>query len=118
MKITEDMLTEEYGFIKDEIVNVRIPRTDPNSKDWGLPFQWSKNDIPFLTSPEVLEVRVLTGPLSIWNHAPSWAEYLYPCDEDGLMVWEVSEEIDLWTVERQVTMIKRPWWARKITNGH
>lgn len=56
-------------------------------------------------------LKVLSGPQSIWNHAPEWAKSVYVF-EDGLSWKTTSKEdwISEWP-ELEGLMFNRPFWV-------
>jgi len=60
-------------------------------------------------------IRPITGPMSIWNHAPDWAEVLLTSGQ-GLYRFFTNEEWSRWSAmmfdAEHDTLTSRPFWAK------
>lgn len=101
--IDPKLLTEEAGFIVGTVVEINgtevgriIKITDSflhlNTFVFGIPLD------------TIDSIRVLSGPMSIWIHAPEWATW-YIDWGDSIQWGRNPENIG------SGTPVYRPWWA-------
>lgn len=118
MKVTADMLTEECGFINGAIVewdtylgkfHAPFDKDNINSDCYfGIGGDWDNDTYSW--GDELISIKVLTGPMSIWNHAPEWAEYCI-VDKDFIQFLSDIETSDF--AIGLFSIIERPWWAKE-----
>jgi len=103
--IDPKLLTKENGFEDGVVVEI-----DKRSLGWwavDLFNSFGVEDLGFATvhgamMREFESIRPLTGRMSIWNHAPDWANY---CAMGNQTIdWLVTQVIG-------PTLHKRPFWA-------
>lgn len=104
--INPKLLTKEAGFIVGTVVEINgtevgriIKITNSflhlNTFVFGIPFD------------TIDSIRILTGPMSIWNHAPEWATYLI----QGGGEFCFGIKIPNWWDGGSSKIQLRPWWA-------
>jgi hypothetical protein len=61
----------------------------------------------------IASLSILSGPWSLWNHAPSWAEFLMRFDDWGLCWYEDEEHLP----KGMMAFMRRPPWLPQVTSG-
>jgi hypothetical protein len=127
MNITRNQIKPEFGFKIGEVVQVFAGDLVEGglenlrwreSVTWGAIMELFKEEDLFSDS-EIVGIRVLTGPASIWIHAPDWAVAVFTSQLDYTVKWLVEDVLGFRDHENTYyspTMVgfqKRPWWAEK-----
>lgn len=108
--IDPKLLTEEAGFVDGVVVEYKYSKVDKRYIDILNVSQDGKIDTQeyFLGQFEDMEyIRPLTGPMSIWLHAPEWATYLI----QGGGEFCFGIKIPNWWDGESSKIQLRPWWA-------
>lgn len=107
--IDPKLLTEEAGFVDGVVVEYKYSKVDKRYVDILNASQDGKIDTQeyFLGQFEDMEyIHPLTGPMSIWNHAPEWAQW---CKVSKINITWWDQEPPHQFDWNQVS--QRPWWA-------
>ena len=105
--IDPQLLTKENGFEDGVVVEiVWLNETDPEFLVWDEIEKRNVCDDDLL--PELLSIRPLTGPMSLWNHAPEWAK---ACSIEADCVNWVANPVFEMTGFEGWSM--RPFWATR-----
>jgi hypothetical protein len=108
--ITPDQLTEEAGFYPGVVVEIVWEQSGPHRREvayWEDAKEWST---------EYMEsIRPLTGPMSIWLHAPNGSDCLWTGGQ-GLYRFFTKGEWVKWSGvtfdPKHDTLTSRPLWAK------
>jgi hypothetical protein len=102
--IAPKLLTPENGFEDGVVVEIEWENYSPSIEYyvWGSAMDQPQKE--YMISQYGVSVRPITGPMSIWNHAPEWAQWLLMWD--GVALWKRSDE-------PHTAGIERPFWATR-----
>src|SRR6478609_10506123 len=102
------LLTEENGFVGGEWIEIehhvmRWHGLEIYDEDY---LNWIIDEYENINPAYVINIRPLTGPMSIWNHAPDWAEYVVT--QSDRITWYDKDHYD----KEADKVGKRPFWAK------
>jgi len=119
--ISPTLLTPSNGFEDGVLVEIvhrhsegsKVIHGVMGNKDISLTLYSDLHSLPIgIQYSDILSIRPLTGPMSIWCHAPGWATYCCESEASGTWYswcWEPKEAV----TKNWERITARPFWATR-----